>query len=89
MNKDNDYLVELRLMKESGQDAEAIYKKMMIDGKGMIDRIRLIRDLFSLDLIQAKDLDARIALGEKSLESSQEKIVDPLTKALEQLEEEK
>ena len=83
---DQHYIDKYGKLKNEGYEENLIYKLMVEDNLGMIDRIRIIRKLFGISLIEAKELET-IAYGKAStLEEEQEKLVEPLKTVLDSIE---
>jgi hypothetical protein len=58
-------------MKASGASPIEVYRKAMADQVGAIARVRLIRAVFGLSPLEAKEIIAKAEYGEKSLGSHQ------------------
>lgn len=66
----------------AGSSAEAVYRAAAADGLGQIELIRLIRMLFDLDLIGAKEVVVRAKGTAPSLDALQARIADELDREL-------
>lgn len=69
-------------MRDAGADPQAVYRSAKADGLDWVTRIRLIRRLFDLSLVEAKEVGV-IADGlAASLEQYQERFIEPVQEAL-------
>jgi hypothetical protein len=64
-------------LKSAGTSPEDVYRKGMHDGLGRIVAFRMIRKVFDLDVVQAKDVIARCE-GAPDLNSHQARIAEAL-----------
>lgn len=75
-----------RQMRESGATAAVVYTAAKHQGMDTVMRYRLLREVFDLDLAQAKEVMI-VADGGASLEAHQENLIEPLRQLLEENEE--
>jgi hypothetical protein len=74
----NDDFSKYELMKKSGSSAEQVWLEAVRDSFDMITRIRLIRAVFSLSMVDAKEVWVRAEGLADSLEAHQEKFIKPV-----------
>jgi hypothetical protein len=70
-------------MREQGAQAEALYRAACDDGLTLIVAMRMVRQLFHLSLVEAKEVTTRAEQG-ISLEAYQERLVPALAAALDE-----
>jgi hypothetical protein len=73
-----DDFSKYELMKVSGSSAEQVWLEAVRDNLDMITRIRLIRTVFSLSFVDAKEVWVRAEGIADSLEQHQEKFIKPV-----------
>jgi hypothetical protein len=73
-------------LKTEGKTAAQIHAAALADGVGQIEQIRLLRRLFGLDLLQAKEITVQ-AEGYESLNDFEEKVILPSVLQLIELDE--
>ena len=72
-------------MRDAGASPHDIYRAAVADGNGQIDSLKLIRYLFDLSLIDAKEVMI-VSLGyANSLDEHQERLANQLEKYLDEL----
>ena len=74
----NDDFLKYVLMTKLGSSAEQVYLEAARDTFDMITRIRLIRAVFSLSLVDAKEVWVKAEGLADSLEGHQEKFIKPI-----------
>jgi len=70
-------------MRNSGSSPEHIYLALKADGVGEIESIRILRELFQLSMMEAKEVIVTTDLPVDSLEVYQEKIYPTVKRAIE------
>lgn len=68
-------------LRDTGASPVEMWRQAEADGVDQIARIRLVRELYGLSLVQAKAVMVEARSGE-TLEERQEKLVEDLEKAL-------
>jgi hypothetical protein len=74
----DDDFSKYELMKASGSSAEQVWLEAVRDNVDKITRIRLIRAVFCLTLVGAKEVQVRAEGLAGSLEQHQEKFIEPV-----------
>ncbi len=69
-----------------GFNAEQIYVQLKSDGIAFADRIRILRELFGLNLIEAKEITIKVDTEFKSIDEYQESLIEPLKEFLDEME---
>jgi hypothetical protein len=72
---------------QAGAAAEEVLVNVLSDGVGEVNAIRLVRELFSLDIIRAKELLVRVQGDAKTLSEHQVTLLPALQKALDAVED--
>jgi hypothetical protein len=73
--------VEYEKMRDAGESPLGVLRKARLDGLDKITCVRLIREVFGLDLAQAKDVLLRSDGGRGIIEHQQE-LLDAVSEAL-------
>jgi hypothetical protein len=74
----HDDFSKYELMKAAGSTAEQVWLDAIRDKHDMIARIRLIRAVFSLSMVEAKEVWVRAEGLADSLEEHQERFIKPI-----------
>jgi hypothetical protein len=84
-----DDFVKYESMKAAGASAVDVYRKAVADGVDSITSIRLLRKVYGLSLVEAKDVTIRASGAAKSLDEFQAGLVEPLEEMLNKQKERK
>jgi ribosomal protein L7/L12 len=74
-------------LRQKGLSAADVYRAAVADGVGEIARLRLLREIFDLSLVEAKRIVAAASKQAKPLEAQQEDLLHGLEKALRKFED--
>ncbi len=74
-------------MRDRGLDASKIYLETRIDGKDPIMLIRMLRRVFTLSLVEAKEVKVKAEGLANSLEEYQERFIPALESAFNEINE--
>jgi hypothetical protein len=75
----SDDFSKYEMMKDAGSSPEDVYREAGRRGVDPITRIRLIRAVYSLSLVQAKEVVVRAEEWAESLDRHQDKIAEDLS----------
>lgn len=76
-----DTFAKYEKMRDAGADAPAVYEQALADGVDRIAVVRLLRAVFALDLVQAKEAIST-AEGATSLSEHQEHLLPAIERAV-------
>jgi ribosomal protein L7/L12 len=77
-----DEFTKYRLMKDSGASAPVIYNTAKDDGADEIMAIRMLRSVFSLSLVEAKEVIQAADHPHQRLSEQQKGLIRPIEEAL-------
>jgi hypothetical protein len=81
----NEYITPEKyfLMRDAGSSPQDIYLALKADEVGLIESIRILRELFQFSLPEAKEVVVIVEEGVSSLEEHQERLLPIILEAIE------
>ena len=68
---------DYQALRDRGWDAVRVFRQMQRDGRGVIESIRSIREVFGLSLTEAKEVMLQADGWEGTLDEYQERVILP------------